>query len=229
MISMTIGLDLAKNIFHRVDSTGKRKKLRRRELLTHFANLPNSTIAMEACGGAHYWSRERQKPGHTTIRLPPQHVKAYARRGQKNDYNDAQAILEAAEQGRVRGVETKSIEQQDCQSLLRMRKRLIAEQTRRSNQVRGLLHDYGLVVPQGIRSLRGRLPERLEDSGTQLSGLCRKLLGRQYRRLCEMAEEQVWYARQIRRQVKQDEDGTRLCELPGFGAIVSYAVKSWFG
>src|SRR5690606_13167798 len=101
-----IGLDLAKQVFHLVDQHGKRVKLKRQQLLAYFAQLPPGTVAMEACGGAHYWGQQLQKRGHTVLLLPPQHVKAY-RRGQKNDFNDALAIQEAALQGRIRAVPVK--------------------------------------------------------------------------------------------------------------------------
>ena len=93
-----IGLDLAKSVFHAVklDCHGKptwRKKFSRAQLKRHFANRQSTRIAMEACASAHYWARLFEGLGHTVLLLPPRHVKAYLR-GQKNDYNDAQAIAE---------------------------------------------------------------------------------------------------------------------------------------
>ena len=228
MKSMTLGLDLAKDIFHLVDQNGKRKKLRRSQMLKHFGNLPASHIAMEACGGAHYWSRELQKLGHTTSLLPPQHVKPYAR-GQKNDYNDAQAILECCQHGKVRTVATKGIEQQDHQSLLRMRALVVSEQTRLCAQIRSLLGEYGIVMPQGKASVKRRLPEILDDTTNQLTPLMRELLQRQYHRLLFILDELTWYDQQMAQQAKQDDDCRRLQELPGFGPVNSYATKAWMG
>ncbi len=175
MKSMLYGLDLAKNIFHLVDSRGKRTKLTRKKLMTHFANAPSSIIALEACSGAHYWARIFIKQGHQVKLLPPQHVKAYLR-GQKNDFNDAKAILEAAEHNRVRCVPVKTIVQQDRQALLRVRGLLVSERTRLVNQIRALLYEYGIVMPQGINSVQKQIPLILEDADNELSVLTRELL-----------------------------------------------------
>ncbi len=129
MNDTSIGLDIAKNIFHLVElnARGKlqrKKMLRRAALLPYFAQLPPCQIALEACSSGHCWARELQALGHTVILLPPQHVKAYLR-GQKNDYNDATAIAEAAHHGAIRGVPIKSIEQQEEQLVHRIRARLV--------------------------------------------------------------------------------------------------------
>ena len=96
----TVGLDLAKNVFqvHGADASGLgvlRKKLRRDQVLAFFSQLPPCLVAMEACGGAHFWGREIGKLGHEVRLIPPIYVKPFVK-GQKNDYNDAEAIAEAA-------------------------------------------------------------------------------------------------------------------------------------
>src|SRR5690554_733233 len=147
--STTIGIDLAKTVFFVVvlDQRGKqarRKKLRRSELLPFLANYPEAMIAMEACSGAHYWAREMESLGHVVELLPAQHIKGYLR-GQKNDYNDAEAIAEAAQHGRIRTVAVKSVEQQLDQSLHRLRQALVA-----------LLEDAENGLPWRLRELLGR-------------------------------------------------------------------------
>lgn len=228
MKNMTLGLDLAKETFHFVDQNGKRKKLRRKQMLKHFSNFPSCHIAMEACGSSHYWSRELQQLGHTTTLLPPQHVKGYAR-GQKNDYNDAQAILECYQHGKVKEVVTKTVEQQDHQSLVRMRNLVVSEQTRLCSQIRGLLCEYGIAIPIGKASVKNRLPGILDDASNQLTPLMRELARRQYHRLLHILDELAWYDDQVKQQVTQDDDCRRLQELPGFGPVNSYAVKAWMG
>src|SRR5690554_35884 len=123
--SMTTGIDLAKHVFFiaALDGSGKpprRKKLRRHEVLSFLANHPGAVVGMEACSGAHHWAREIRALGHGVQLLPAQHVKAYLR-GQKNDYNDALAIAEAVQHGRIRCVEIKTVDQQLDQSLHRLR------------------------------------------------------------------------------------------------------------
>jgi hypothetical protein len=121
----TVGLDLAKNVFHVIalDARGKevaKKRLTRAQILKYFANTPRCLLAMEACASAHYFARELKQLGHEPKLIPPQYVKAYVR-GQKNDYNDARAIAEAARVPGMRMVAIKSIKQQDLQALARLR------------------------------------------------------------------------------------------------------------
>lgn len=154
----TVGLDLAKNIFqiHAVDKKGKcvlKKRLKRKSLLSFFANLSPCLVGMEASGSAHYWARELTRLGHTVRLMGPQFVKPY-RKGSKNDGNDAGAICEAVGRPDMHFVPVKTTEQQDIQAIHRIRQRLVAERTAKANQTRGLLAEYGIIVPQGIRRLK---------------------------------------------------------------------------
>ena len=163
----TIGLDLAKQVFHVVccDARGKmvrKRMLRRAQVGAYFAQLEAALVGMEACASAHHWARELEALGHTVKLLPPQFVKAYVR-GNKNDYNDALAIAEAVVRPEMRGVAVKTAAQQDIQALHRLRTQCVASRTALCNQLRGLLGEYGVVMPQGVRTLRRRLPEVLED------------------------------------------------------------------
>ncbi len=226
--SMIYGFDLAKSTFHLVSLDGKRKKLRRSQVLPFFAQLPSSTIAMEACGSSNYWARELIALGHEIKLIPPQHVKAYLR-GQKNDYNDALAIAEAAAHGRIRDVPIKSVEQQNTQVLLHSRKRVVAERTRLVNHVRGILYEYGEAIPKTVATFRRRLCELKADESHISNPFIRTLLSRYYEQLLVLDEELTWFDKQIAEQVKLDDDCQRLKALPGFGSIVSYAFKSWLG
>lgn len=228
-----IGLDLAKNIFHlvhmkRYGRAFAQKRLRRTQLLRYFAQLPATDIAMEACGSSHYWARQLQALGHRVELLPPQHLKGYLR-GQKNDYNDACAIAEASLLGKVRPATIKTIEQQDAQMLHRVREQLIRERTALANQIRGLLGERGYVIRVGLAAVRQRVPEFLAAPNPEFTPLGRNLIARQYARLQILDKEIDWYDRQLREQVKQDEVCQRLSALPGFGAVVSSAFKSWVG
>ena len=228
-----LGLDLAKTIFHFVEINRagkqlKKRKLRRRQMNAFFANHPECLIAMEACGSAHYWGRAFQKMGHEVILLPPQHVKGYLR-GQKNDYNDALAIAESAQHGAIRPVAIRSIEQQDKQAFHRIRRQLISERTRLSNQVRGLLAEYGLVFRIGDKSFKENIPMILENANNELSARFRVLLNKQYRRFLSLEKEIQSYQEQLEIDVKQDEVCQRLIEIPAFGPVVSSAFNNWVG
>lgn len=129
----TIGLDIAKSVFqvHGVDTAGKviiRRQLKRRFVLSFFEKLPPCLVGIEACASSHHWSRELQALGHTVRLMPPAYVKPYVKR-QKNDSTDAEAICEAVTRPNMRFVPTKTIEQQSCLMLHRVRHLFIRQQT----------------------------------------------------------------------------------------------------
>jgi len=229
----TIGLDLAKNVFHVVccDEHGKvvkKKMLKRFQVLNYFANLPTCLVGMEACASAHYWARELGALGHEVKLIPPQYVKPYVR-GNKNDYNDALAIAEAVIRPEMRFVAVKTPEQQDIQALHRLRERRLQERTALCNQLRGLLAEYGLILPKGINVLRRRLPELLEDGENGLSDLFRRLLAQSYQQLQELDGHIDFYTQEMKRQSQQDEACQRLQTIPGYGPIVASVFHSVVG
>src|SRR5262249_45492013 len=152
------GLDIAKSVFqvHGVDAHGKshlRKQLRRSEVLRFFSKLAPCLVGIEACHSSHYWGRELTKLGHTVRLIPTQYVKPYLLGG-KNDANDAAAICAAVMRPDMRTVAIKNAEQQSLQSLHRMRQRLVLERTAKSNQIRSMFAEDGLVFPRSIPHLR---------------------------------------------------------------------------
>jgi len=229
----TIGLDLAKNVFHAVccDERGKvikKKMLRRSGLLTWFSNLPSSLVGMEACASAHYWARELKTLGHQVKLIPPQYVKPFVR-GNKNDYNDALAIAEAVTRPEMRFVSIKTPEQQDIQALHRLRERRLRDRTALCNQLRGLLGEYGLVCSRGVNTLRQRIPEILEDSDNGLSDFFRSLLSQGYQQLTELDAHIDAYTQALEAHSKRNDACQRLRTIPGYGPIVSSAFHSVVG
>ena len=229
----TIGLDLAKRTFHVVGCNAegkevKRKVLKRTKVQAYFANLPACVVGMEACASAHFWGRTLQELGHEVRLIPPQHVKAYVR-GNKNDYNDARAIAEAAQRPDLRLVTVKTVEQQDVQALHRLREARVAERTALSNQIRGLLAEYGIVFAQGVRVLRQRLPELLEDGENGLSDFFRPLLADCYRQLQEIDTHIDFYTQTLKRHAQHNEAVQRLQTAPGFGPIVASVFQAFVG
>ena len=163
----TVGIDLAKSTFslHGVDAHGKtvlRKTLSRNKLLPFMAQLPPCLVGMEACSGAHHWARELQKHGHRIGIMAPRFVAPY-RKSEKNDGNDAEAICEAVGRPSMRFVPVKSAEQQAVLTLHRLRSGLVKDRTALINQLRGLLSEFGLVMPVGRYSAQAALPQLLED------------------------------------------------------------------
>ncbi len=227
------GIDLAKTKFYlfSINAHGKpagKIKLSRNQLLNWLVQQPKMTVAMEACGASHYWARKIRKLDHDVILLSAQHVKAYQRR-QKNDYNDAQAIAEACQHGTIRPVPIKTLEQQDIQTFLKMRRLVSMERTQLINHVRGLLAEYDIVFSKGATELRQKLPALLEDAENELTDTMRTLLHRQYIRLITLDNELEWYDSEQKKYVRQDPVCTRLLAILGFGPLVSQAIKSWMG
>jgi len=221
----TIGLDLAKNIFHAVgfDHRGKqifRKQLRRNQVTNWFAQQPVSLVGIEACGGSHYWARTLMALGHEVKLIAPQHIKAFVR-AQKNDYNEAAAIGEAVACPRMRFVPIKNAAQLDLQALQRLRTRLIRERTGLSNQLRGLLAEHGIVIPRSLAILRRRLPELLEDADNGLSVFFRRLLHTGWQHLLQIEDQVKTLDRELNGAVAEDEDCQRLMTIPGFGPVVA--------
>src|SRR5919108_2799299 len=161
-----LGVDLAKRVFHLVgmDDAGNivlRKRLTREALMPYIAQLPPMLIGMEACGGAHYWARRFREHGHEVKLMAPQFVKPFVK-SNKNDMRDTEAIAEAVTRPTMHFVPTKEVDQQDIQALHRVRERLIGARTALINEIHGLLHEYGIVVPKGVSKFRQIVVGKLE-------------------------------------------------------------------
>jgi transposase len=132
-----------------------------------FANLPPCLIGMEACASAHHWARTLQKFGHSVRLMAAQFVKPYVK-SNKNDVADAEAICEAVGRPNMRVVPIQSIEQQAVLSLHRVRHGFVRARTAQGNQIRGLLGEFGLIMPKGIVNVAKRVPVLLEDADDEL-------------------------------------------------------------
>ncbi len=186
----TIGLDLAKNVFqvHGVDTRGHtvlKKQLKRAQMAEFFVKLTPCLVGMEACAGAHYWARKLQAMGHTVRLMAPQFVKPYVKTN-KNDAADAEAICEAVARPNMRFVPIKTVEQQSVLALHRARQSLVKMRTAQANQIRGLLAEFGLVIPQGIRHVSQRVPDLIEDGANELCGTFRVAIQRLMSHLDEL-------------------------------------------
>ena len=153
-----LGIDIAKNVFqiHGVDSHGKavlKKRLLRDQLAAYVANLDPCTIVMESCGGANYWARVFQRSGHTVKLISPQFVKPFVKTN-KNDANDAEAIIEAAVRPSMNFVPIKQVEKQDMQSVHRVRSRIVKNRIALINETRGLLLEYGIIIAPGAARVK---------------------------------------------------------------------------
>jgi transposase len=223
-----IGVDLAKNVFqvHGVNRQGEvvvRKQLRRAQMLTWFGKLSPCLIGMEACGSAHYWARELGKLGHDARLMPPQFVKPYVKRG-KNDANDAEAICEAVSRPNMRFVAVKSAAQQTLQAEHRIRARQVRSRTALGNEIRGLLAEFGIIVPASLAALRRAMPEILEDGENGLPGEFRVLLAELAEELHHLDDRVKFYDARLQARAKDDERIQRLLAVEGIGPVVASAL-----
>lgn len=229
----TIGIDIAKSIFHLcgVNKMGrvlKKKQLKRKQMLPYLARLEPALVVMEACGGANYWAREIQALGHEVKLIAPQYVKPYVK-GNKNDYNDAEAIAEAAQRANMRFVPIKSVEQQDIQNLHRQRERIKKARTALVNQVRGLLAEYGIVINKGVAAVRKGLPDILEDAENGLTMRSRELFADLLEELRLLDERLKRSEEQIEACNRENEVCQRLDEILGVGPITASAAYAAAG
>ena len=228
-----IGLDLAKQVFqvHGVDFQEKvviRKQLRRNQVSSYFSKLSPCLIGMEACGSAHHWGRELQKLGHTVKLMAPQFVKPYVK-GNKNDANGAEAICEAVSRPTMRFVAIKTIEQQDIQSVHRIRTILIQQRTAKVNHIRGLLAEYGIVVERRIEKLRKTLPLLLEDAENGLTFDFRVLLQELQQDLTALDNRVGELDKKIQLLASNNTSAKRLQQIPGIGPITATALVCAIG
>lgn len=229
----TIGIDLAKEVFqvHGVDTQGKvvvRKQLKRKDVTKYFANLEPCLIGMEACGSAHHWARKLGDYGHTVRLMAPQFVKPYVKTN-KNDVADAEAICEAVARPNMRFVAIKNVEQQAILAVHRARQGFVKARTAQGNQIRGLLSEFGIVLPKRIAAITKGMPEILEDGENGLPGAMRRLLERLTENLKEMDSHVKDLEAQIRVWHNENEDSKKLEAIPGIGPITASAIVASVG
>lgn len=224
-----IGLDLAKTIFqvHGADASGAvvlRKQLRRNKLLEFFARQSPCLVAMEACGGAHYWAREISQLGHNVRLIAPQYVKPFVKR-QKNDAADAEAICEAVQRPTMRFVAVKSEEQQASAAVFRARDLLVRQRTQIINALRGQLAEYGWIVAQGTSHV-ARLVAVVDDPTSGLPQAARAVFAIMVETLKALDERIRQLDAEIARRAKEDKAARRLMSVPGIGPITAIALRA---
>ena len=225
---ITIGLDLAKQVFqvHGVDGEGKavlRKALRRNAVLDFFAKLAPCTVGMEACGGAHHWAREIAALGHEVKLMPPAYVKPYVKRG-KNDAADAEAICEAVKRPSMRFVPIKSAAQQANAMIYKTRELLVRQRTQLVNALRAHLSEFGIVAARGLGKLAELSAVVHDDSDARLPQAARLALGELVGQIEALDKRIERLEREIVSQLRAHEAGRRLSTVPGIGPITAGAL-----
>jgi transposase len=233
MTVATVGIDLAKNVFavHGVDKAGKavliKPRVVRDQLTILIAQLPPCLIGMEACSGAHHWARIFQQHGHTVKLMAPKLVVPYRMSGKqgKNDAADAAAICEAVTRPNMRFVPLKDEHQQAALCLHRTRQGFVEERTATHNRVRGLLSEFGIVLPQSPDKLRSTIVARMDVLPSSANRCIRDLLEH-----IQCLEKRVdEYDRAIGQLAREDERSRRLMELRGIGPTTASALLATLG
>ena len=228
-----VGVDTAKRVFqlHWVDmETGEIVDLRltRAKFLEHLANRAPCLVAMEACGGSQHWARRLQKLGHEVRLLPAKMVRPFVG-GNKNDAHDARAIWTAVQQPGVKTVAVKSVEQQGILALHRMRQQLVKYRTAQINGLRGLLTEYGEVMPQGRAGKRRGIGLALERVSEHLSAMVVETLREQWARVGRLDEEIGEIERRLKLWHRNNPASRRIAEIPGVGVLTATAAVAAMG
>ena len=225
-----IGVDLAKNVFvlHAASMSGHlkyRKKLTRQQFGQFMANQPPAVVVMEACGGAHYWSREMARLGHEVKLIAPQYVKPFVKR-QKNDAADAEAIVIAAQRPEMRFVEPRTQDQQARAVLFRSRERLVHQRTELVNAVRAVLYEYGHVFPKGIAHLT-RIEEIVGAANSELPDVAREECLDLIEQIADKTQRIEAKTKKMKGLAATATIARRLQTMPGVGPLTALAIEAF--
>lgn len=229
----TIAIDLAKNVFqvgvfspqHKMQSN---KQFSRQKLAPFMAKQDKAIVVMEACYSSHYWARLFEGMGHIVRLIPAQHVKPFVR-GNKNDRNDSIAIAEASWRPNIKFVPLKSVEQQDIQALHRIRDKLIARRTSIINQTRGLLSEYGVIIPQGLKSFTQHISALIDPKDERISLRMKQQLRGTKEEYNQLSQRCQSIETELKQYVQQNTLCQRLMTLPGVGVLNATALYAAIG
>lgn len=228
-----VGIDLAKHVFqvHGADASGQAvltRKLTRHKMYEFFSKLPPCLIGMEACSSAHYWGRVLTEMGHTVRLIPPQYVKPYVKTN-KNDARDAEAICEAVTRPHMRFVPIKTEAQQGVLVLHRVRDEVIKQRTALANQIRGLLAEFGIVIPKGIQHLNAQLLESLTAPQSVLPAEVRPTFVSLFGELSHLSSRIKALDKQVAECVDRSPECQRVMQIAGVGPLTATAIVAAVG
>lgn len=228
-----IGIDISRSVFqlHAADGQGAvvwRKRVCRTEFLEVLRQVAPCEVGMEACGGAHYWAREIAVFGHKVKLLPPQYVKPFVKRN-KNDAADAEAISEAMSRPTMRIVPVKQVWQQELGQLHRARELMVKQRTALVNEIKGFLHEHGILMSCGREKLRSEYLGKLELHGERLGEVTKRLMERLFEQLSQVSSAVKLHENEIEALHKSSELSLRLASVPGVGVLTATAVVAAVG
>ena len=233
MHATTVAIDLAKEVFELAfaDPAGRileRKRLTRRAFSRVMDNRPPMTVVMEASGSAHYWGRRFQAQGHVVRLLPARDVRPYVRRN-KTDRADAAGLVEAARCEQIAQVPVKTPRQQGLQALHRVREQLKAQRIATINLMRGLLREYGLVIPEGAAKVPAAVRAALEDADNEVPMPLRATLAEQLDRIATLQADMGAIEKRLAEEAQHDVAVQRYLTVPGVGLLTATALRAGAG
>jgi transposase len=228
-----IAIDIAKTVFqlHWVEpTTGEihRLKLKRDKLLAWLTNREPSLVLMEACGGAHEWGRQFVQLGHDVRLVSAKSVRPFVHRN-KTDVADAHAIWTAGQQPGAKFIALKTDSQQVVLSLHRIRAQLMKMRVMQTNAFRGLLYEFGIVLPEGHRALLAEIPAAIAAAETRLPAVLVDSLREQLRRVQSIEADIALIERRLAQHLRATSACQAVAEIPGVGVLTATAVVAAMG
>lgn len=228
-----VGIDLSRTVFqvHAASADGRvvwRKRVQRSELFDLMRQIPPCEVGMEACSGAHFWGREFEAMGHKVKLIPPQYVKPFVKRN-KNDAADAEAISEAMSRPTMRVMPIKSVSQQELGQLHRARELMVKQRTALVNEIKGFLHEYGILMSCGREKLRGEYLAKLELHGERLGEVTKRLMENLFEQLSKVQAVVKLHETELKALHESNEMSVRLTSVPGVGVLTATAVLAAVG
>ena len=233
MHTVTIAVDLAKNVFElaiaaRVRSSPKRRRLSRPQFETFWGAQEPCRVVMEACSSAHYWARHLTARGFDVILLPPQYVAPYRRRN-KTDRADCEALLEADRCAGIHPVAVKSEDQQALLSLHRVRAQWLATRTARINTMRGLLHEFGIIAPRGAKRFMNELHQKLAASDRKLPPYVQRMVDALWSEVRDLEQHIAEVEDELTVIARNNPIVQSLVRVPGLGLLTATALFATVG
>ena len=228
-----VAVDLAKSVFevavsHRPGQVATQRRYSRQQFPLALAQLPPATVVMEACGSAHFWARRIRSLGHEAVLLPPHAVRPYVRRN-KTDRTDTKGMLEAYRNEEIRHVPVKSVAQQTLASLHRVRSGWLGERTARINTLRGLLREFGIVIPLGASHAVPSAWAQLEDAESEIPDPLRPALGEICSEIKGLERRIKMIEHQLAALAVQTPAVAQLMTIPGVGLLIATALVAFVG
>jgi transposase len=206
----------------------KTHRLSRSKFLKFFLNQEPSRVVMEACGSSHYWGREIGKLGHEVVLISPQYVRPYVQRN-KTDRADVKGLLEADRNSDIRPVPVKTVAQQQLTALHRVRSRWMVTRTARINTVRGLLREFGFIIPVGAHHLVPGVMGLIEDAELEIPDALRSVFSEMCVEIRELEERIQTVERKLEALAQQTPAVERLRSIPGIGLLTATAMVGFVG